>query len=997
MKKLTSDKATISPFLALTAWTVLLAFPCFCFSLAFNSFLKQSLKRKVDMIKPQLTNEMNRFFGEASLEFMLQNKFRAFDQRWGFGEVAFSEIDSQLRLFQEMNAEILRKKLSSHMGFEVVGLFYYGPDTSRVSMNLAEELRDSVKNLPRLLLKRLLAFLSRQDQKSILNDSSSKKMIAEMLRKDGEARLADNVAFLLQTLFKTITPVNITPGTIKRTIAARLGKTGPVFYHFSLATAHDGQNSFNLGGYLAVVRAQDISSRQLVDFALQANSDSIFKRRIIRTDKKVRFPDHYLGGALGDIEEDEKSLKISTFAPENFLQQLISSGTILVKNTQQWRNKVLMFEVAVEKRHLQHEMFQYKDKARLSLLFLFIFGSVVFLRLTLFGMNFRISVASKILVAIFFASLLPLSLLFLSYSAFQDYNDESSRQTIRQYLQLRQSILQKQILGKIAGYEKENFLLADLLESFSEPHQQKQILLGWPGKSISVGAYFEDVEGVSNFIDIGRKKGDDGLKKNELDLILALSQSYMQFLYQSPQFEKSTSNIVMALTKGMGSSTTLHDFLRHAGLFTDISRVSKNMKFTSLQLFGFDRLSRSIPETLLILAISQKAVINRAFADLKKEMSISEKWGDYLVDQAIFFRDSSGIKRLEEFSSQDLFAERFMPIVSLCHKLKRQIVWENDSRNDYQMIFAGYEQKWPYIILLRARRLPADFFAKQIFMGLSAFVYLAVVALLVWQLSSIVFIEPIEKIAGGLNKIAAGDLQHRFQVKSGDEFASLSEQLNRMTKGLSEKEKLSQYVSSEVLDVVVGEKETDLQPGGELIEAAILFCEPENFESSTLDMAPKKVVDQLNYFLASCARACGLYHGVIDKLVDDTVMIVFRKKADAEAPALRACKTVLALQKLLSSENPSFPYSLNSGLSCGKVVSGKIGSKTGKLDFTLIGDAVNMAARVKGLAGKISNTRMVVTADMEQQIGNLVSFRSLGRFEIKGKEGKHELFELLHA
>ncbi len=995
MRSFKSEKATISPLLAIIAWSVLLAFPCFCFNLALDSFLKQSFKRRIEMVKPQLTNEMNRFIGEASPEFILQKKLLAFDLRQGFGEAGVAEMNSRLELMRKMDAEKLRKSLADFMGFEIASLFFYGPDSIEVSMSVADEFRDSVKILPGILLKRLLSFLGRQDQKTVIKDGSSQKMLVALLRKDGETRLADNVDFLLQTLFRTITPVNVKAGNLQRTIAANLGKTGPVFYYFSPSTVKDGQKKYNLGGYLAVIRAQDISTRQLVRSALNYGSESIFRRRIIKTGKALSFPDHYANGGLSAIEEDENSLRIRAFVPENFLQHLISSGTILVKNTFKWRKQPLMFEIAAEKRHFQHELYEFKDELKFLLLLVFIFGSVVFLHLSLFGLNFRLSVATKILLAIFFASMLPLSLLFLSYSAFQDYNQESSRQTIRQYLQLRQSILQKQILGKISTYQKENFLIADSLESSPDIQAQKQAFFNWPGREIAVGAYFENVDGSSNYMSFGQTNSDSGLSKTELDLTAALAKSFMQFLYQSPYLEKSTSNIVMALTKGMSSGSTLHDFLRHAGLFTDISRISKHLKFSAIQLFDFEHPRGPIPKSLLILAFSQNALVNRAFTDLKEEVFISEKWGDYLVDQAIFLRDTSGVNPLQEFSSQNLNNADILPIVSLCHKLKRQVVWENDSGTDYRLIVASYEQRWPYISLFRAKRLPVDNAAQRFFYGLSGFVYLAILVILVWQLSRMVFIEPIEKIADGLNQIAAGDLQQRFRVKSGDEFENLCEQLNRMTRGLNEKEKLAMYVSDEVLNIVAGEKESALQPGGELIHAAILFCEPENFEFLTRKLSPAQVVDQLNYFLASCAKICGSFQGTIDKLVDDTVMMVFRQKTDAEAPDLRACKTAFALQKILSAENSSFPYLINCGLSSGRVVSGKIGSKTGKLDFTLIGDAVNMAARVKGFAGKTSTTRIVVTADMVKRIANNVELCRLGEFEIKGKAGKYELFELL--
>lgn len=997
MKRARPQKITVNPALAVTGWLVLLVFPCFFLNIAFNLFVKSSLQRRIEMVKPQLTNEMNRFMEEATPEYLLRSKLKQFDQKFGFDQIFSEEKSSQLEKMKSLNARELRQKLCRHLGFEVACVFYYGPDTIDVSMDYSPELRASQKELPRIFLTRLLAFLGRQDQKDILIEDSSRNSLSRLLNKDGEDRLADNVAFLLQTLFKTITPVVIKEKFLYRTIAANIGKTGPIFYYFSPCRLEDGKKVYNLGGYLAVIRAQDISAGKILSVAMKNSPYSNFHRRLRRAKRGVVFPDHYQTDSFFAIEKDQKKIFIRAFAPEEFLHQLISSGTILVENTKKWAASALVFEVVADLDHFQHRMWFYRNEVKLFLLIIFCFGTAVFLRLSLFGINFNISVAAKVTLAIFFASLLPSSLLILTYAAFEDYHSESSRQTIKQYLELRQSVLQKQFLSKILSYQSFIIEVAEKLEKLGIDEGKEESISHWLEKSQAVSAYFETIDKGSKYLDLSLPGAPKHLNKVEFDLIVAMANSYMQFLYQSPILGKSTSEIILALTKGLSNSATLHDFIRHSGVFVDISRISKNMKFCSLPLYDFHHGKMPLPATLLILAFSQKSVVEKAFSDLKREMTIAEQWDEYKVEQAVFFRDASEVKLLQHVSSSGIKANEIIPVVSLCQKLKRRVVWESQEKERFRLIVTQYDQKWPYISVFIASKIAVNNVLSDSRFWVAAIFYVLVLILLIWKLTRLTFIDPISNISGGLAEIARGNLQHQFNIQTGDEFENLSDQFNKMTRRLCEREKLAMYVSRDVLEVVSSEREQILKPGGELIEAAILFCEPDRFAEINRSLAPSKIVEQLNYFLAACARICAQNQGTIDKLVDDTLMMVFRNKSGAEIPIFRASKTALALREIFFPGNRSFPYSLNIGGSCGKVVSGKIGSKTGKLDFTLIGDAVNMAARIKGLAKEATHTRIVLTAESAKKIEDQAFLQSLGKFKIKGKSGQHEIFELLRV
>jgi adenylate cyclase len=275
--------------------------------------------------------------------------------------------------------------------------------------------------------------------------------------------------------------------------------------------------------------------------------------------------------------------------------------------------------------------------------------------------------------------------------------------------------------------------------------------------------------------------------------------------------------------------------------------------------------------------------------------------------------------------------------------------------------------------------------------------YLTSLLLSIILLSQLFFIDPIHKLSSGFSRISQGRLATKISLESGDEFEKLGSAINAMTQELIQKEKLAEFVSDEVLKLVRDEDAMVMKPGGELLEATMMFCEPCGFSDWAMHRSPAETVLMLNNFIAEVAEVCSEFYGSIDKLDDATIMVVFRSRSEAEANEQRACRAALRLSQKLNKEHAKFPFNVKSGISSGMVVSGKIGSNTGKLDFTVIGDAVNTAARLKSIAeGLATNSRILVSQAMAEKISAVAELRAITDVTIKGKAGKHKVFELLN-
>ena len=135
------------------------------------------------------------------------------------------------------------------------------------------------------------------------------------------------------------------------------------------------------------------------------------------------------------------------------------------------------------------------------------------------------------------------------------------------------------------------------------------------------------------------------------------------------------------------------------------------------------------------------------------------------------------------------------------------------------------------------------------------------------------------------------------------------------------------------------------------------------------------------------------YGGSIDKIIGDTIMLVFRKNNLKDSHGLRAAKASLELVEKAKAVNMP---KLFTGIASGRVISGRIGSYSGKLDFTVIGNPVNLAARFKTESKNgTEETGIIISGTTIGLMNGKANVRFLRRVSIKGKARKYNIYELL--
>jgi adenylate cyclase len=206
------------------------------------------------------------------------------------------------------------------------------------------------------------------------------------------------------------------------------------------------------------------------------------------------------------------------------------------------------------------------------------------------------------------------------------------------------------------------------------------------------------------------------------------------------------------------------------------------------------------------------------------------------------------------------------------------------------------------------------------------------------------------------------------------------------------------YVSSDVVDKLIQDPSI-LRLGGEKRELTVLFSDIRGFTTIAERLTPEDLLNQLNEYLSAMTAVVLRNGGMLDKYVGDAIMAVFGAPLELENHALAACKTALEMMEELSSLQGVWERQSKSildigiGINTGEMIIGNVGS-TNRMDYTVIGDNVNLASRLEG-ANKALGTHVIISRSTFEGAKGHITVRGLGEIRIKGKENPVPIYELV--
>lgn len=208
----------------------------------------------------------------------------------------------------------------------------------------------------------------------------------------------------------------------------------------------------------------------------------------------------------------------------------------------------------------------------------------------------------------------------------------------------------------------------------------------------------------------------------------------------------------------------------------------------------------------------------------------------------------------------------------------------------------------------------------------------------------------------------------------------------------------SQYLSPAVIDMIVKDPDK-LKLGGERREMTAFFSDIQGFSTVSESLTPEELVQLLNEYLTSMCEVISSYNGTVDKFEGDAIIAFWGAPLDNPDHARDGCMAALDMQernielrKKLREENRPMLYT-RMGINSGPIVVGNMGSAT-KTDYTMMGDNVNLAARLEG-ANKFYKTYTMIAENTYKLAEDSIDVRYLDVVRVVGKNEPVKIYQLL--
>jgi adenylate cyclase len=257
------------------------------------------------------------------------------------------------------------------------------------------------------------------------------------------------------------------------------------------------------------------------------------------------------------------------------------------------------------------------------------------------------------------------------------------------------------------------------------------------------------------------------------------------------------------------------------------------------------------------------------------------------------------------------------------------------------------------------------------------------------------------QLSEGARKIGEGDYSHRVQVRTDDEIGLLANAFNHMSEGLAERDQVRDLLGKVVSPAVAAKLLRDVVLGGEEREVTILFSDLRRFTSMSETRSPQEMLEILNHYFTRMSAIVDEHGGVVDKYVGDAMMALFGAPVAGPDDADHAMETALEMSEALDELNRQWreqgrnALEVGIGINTDIVVAGNMGSRT-RLNYTVIGDGVNLASRLEELTTTPEyQARIIVSSSTLEKAKKRYQTRRLGQVAVKGKQKPTEIYALL--
>ena len=260
------------------------------------------------------------------------------------------------------------------------------------------------------------------------------------------------------------------------------------------------------------------------------------------------------------------------------------------------------------------------------------------------------------------------------------------------------------------------------------------------------------------------------------------------------------------------------------------------------------------------------------------------------------------------------------------------------------------------------------------------------------------FSRPISQLVVATHEIGQGNLKYRLELHRNDELGDLASSFNFMSAELWKKqlmqESFGKYVGSDIVQMILANPESQWLKGKRSV-ATVMFTDVRDFTAYSEHREPEAIVEALNAYFEIATRVIIAHGGIVDKFIGDAVMGVFGVPAASDTHAEQCVRACMAMQKEFKEAakrtGNELLNNVGIGVNTGSLVSGNLGSQV-KMEYTVIGDAVNLASRLNHLA---QGGQVVISKATLDPIQHLVRTEEMEPQQVKGKSELVQAFRVL--
>ncbi len=503
-------------------------------------------------------------------------------------------------------------------------------------------------------------------------------------------------------------------------------------------------------------------------------------------------------------------------------------------------------------------------------------------------------------------------------------------------------------------------------------------------------------------------------------IFFLISMPFKIFLYKKKKSQKISEKLAKIVKKNLLSTPLIFSIIffvfSFAAIFFSFNKIdTEKINIESLKSYIIDI------EIISIIA----SLVSSIFIYSWQTFRVQQYYMTYVFDEEElhFFPVKTHFTSIKYKIILSFIVTTFLPLLFLFFTIYINISHIKDvkilSENHLQIIFGEFSD----IIINRTKSdLPAFFKQLNIFYKKypalfnyysSADTLIMYITFVSSMISSIIYIitfinfntisiiNPIQRLVANMEKTANHDFSAFTYVESTDEIGQMVVSFNKMLIGLNEKEKIKdlfgQYLTKEISDKILTNQ---INVNGEFFDSTILFSDIRDFTKLTQDISPVEVISFLNEYFNEMIEVAVKYDGIIDKFIGDGMLVVFGIPFQTNDHATKALLSSIEMQKALFKINQKrqsegkIPIRIGIGLHSGTVLAGNIGNKR-KLQYTVIGDTVNVASRIENLNKQFS-TSILLSEDTYKRLDiNLFSKENFcfhENVEIRGKKEKLNLY-----